>query len=178
MKDILIGRRMGSFENKVVPEWISFHSLGLVNIKNLTFLNGIDLDNFFVVNNNSSTFVNITIGNNIKNYPEDLSGFSRLKTLTLSDFPKKCPKFTTKQYMDMIIYVPKGTLAAYQEAEGWKNFWDIREIDESGIDDAAVVDEKVEIGRYDLQGRRVGEDYRGMVIVRFSDGSVRKTIVR
>ena len=35
--------------------------------------------------------------------------------------------FTNKQYMNMIVYVPKGTLATYQAADTWKNFWDIRE---------------------------------------------------
>ena len=35
--------------------------------------------------------------------------------------------FTNKQYMNMIVYVPKGTLATYQAADTWKDFWDIRE---------------------------------------------------
>ena len=35
--------------------------------------------------------------------------------------------FTNKQYVNMIVYVPKGTLATYQAADTWKNFWDIRE---------------------------------------------------
>ena len=37
--------------------------------------------------------------------------------------------FTNKQYVNMIVYVPKGTLATYQAANTWKNFWDIREED-------------------------------------------------
>ena len=35
--------------------------------------------------------------------------------------------FTNKQYLNTIVYVPKGTLATYQAADAWKEFWDIRE---------------------------------------------------
>ena len=37
----------------------------------------------------------------------------------------------------MIVYVPKGTLATYQAADTWKNFWDIQEFDPTGLDDVA-----------------------------------------
>lgn len=37
---------------------------------------------------------------------------------------------------------------------------------------------KAEAGRYDLSGRRVGHDYRGVVIVRYTDGTARKTIMK
>lgn len=88
------------------------------------------------------------------------------------------PKICNQAVHGYVIYVPKGSLSAYQNAYGWENFWDIREGEYSGIEDTAVTPAKTEVGRYDLQGRKVGEDYRGMVIVRFSDGSVKKTIVR
>lgn len=38
--------------------------------------------------------------------------------------------------------------------------------------------DKEETGRYNVQGQKVGSDYRGVVIVRFSDGSAVKTVVR
>lgn len=148
-------------------------------ITNLTFLDDVNIYNFFTYNDYSGTLVNLTIGNNVKNYPSSLEKYSNLQTIKLKDpVPHKCPSFVNKQYTDMIIYVPKGSLSAYQNASGWRNFWDIREGEYSGIEDTAVTPGKTEVGRYDLQGRKVDEDYRGMVIVRFSDGSVKKTIVR
>jgi hypothetical protein len=45
--------------------------------------------------------------------------------------------FTNKQYINMIVYVPKGTLATYQAADTWKDFWDIQEFDPTGIEDVA-----------------------------------------
>ena len=178
LTDITIGRNIRILRNNNV--WEDFRDkLNLEYITNLTFLDDIDIKDFFEYNDYSSTLVNLTIGNNVKNYPYSLEKYSNLQTITLKDpVPQRCPKFVTKQYTDMIIYVPKGSLSAYQNAYGWKNFWDIREGEYSGIEDTAVTPEKTEVGRYDLQGRKVGEDYRGMVIVRFSDGSVKKTIVR
>lgn len=110
--------------------------------------------------------------------PDSFTSLPSLTTIILTDkFPHSCPSFTTKQYLDAILYVPKGSLSAYQNADGWKNFWDIREGDgseESGIEEVRIPSEKQEIGRYDIQGRKVSEDYKGFVIIRYSDGSVRK----
>ena len=179
LTDITIGRniRIQRNNNNV---WEGFRDkLNLEYITNLTFLDDVNIENFFTYNDYSGTLVNLTIGKNVANYPYSLEQYSNLQTITLKDpVPQRCPKFVTKQYTDMIIYVPKGSLSAYQNAYGWENFWDIREGEYSGIEDTAVTPAKTEVGRYDLQGRKVGEDYRGMVIVRFSDGSVKKTIVR
>jgi hypothetical protein len=35
--------------------------------------------------------------------------------------------FTESQFAVMTLYVPKGSLATYQSADIWKNFWDIQE---------------------------------------------------
>lgn len=37
--------------------------------------------------------------------------------------------FTNTQYLNCNVYVPRGSLSAYQSAEGWKNFWNIEEYD-------------------------------------------------
>ena len=38
-------------------------------------------------------------------------------------------RFTNKQYISNTVYVPRGALGAYQQAEGWKNFWNLKEYD-------------------------------------------------
>ena len=48
--------------------------------------------------------------------------------------------------------------------------------DESGIDIVISENERAEIARYNLQGQKVSEDYQGMVIVRYSDGSTKKLL--
>ena len=69
-------------------------------------------------------------------------------------------------YVNLSVYVPKGSLAAYQSAYGWKNFWDIREYDETtGI--SAVKTRPQETGHnyYDLQGRKLREPQKGINII-------------
>ncbi|MBD5271519.1 MAG: leucine-rich repeat protein [Bacteroides sp.] len=85
---------------------------------------------------------------------------------------------TNKQYMDVEVKVPKGCLEAYQNAEGWKNFWNMSEMedDESGVETVIAETPKAEIARYNLQGQMVGDDYRGIIIVKYSDGSTAKMI--
>ena len=36
--------------------------------------------------------------------------------------------FTEKQYVNITLYVPTGSLETYQNADTWENFWDIREM--------------------------------------------------
>lgn len=49
--------------------------------------------------------------------------------------------FTNQQYIDANVYVPQGSLAAYQAADPWLNFWNIQEIDPTGIDNVSVDNE-------------------------------------
>ena len=80
---------------------------------------------------NCSSLTSITIPNSvtsIENYA--FSGCDSLTSIRLlGETPPTVGSndFTNKQYMNMIVYVPKGTLATYQAADTWKNFWDIRE---------------------------------------------------
>ena len=78
--------------------------------------------------------------------------------------------------MDVILYVPTGSLELYKNDDFWKNFWDIRAIGESGISDISVDQNCDEIARYDLQGNKVTDQYKGIVIVQYSDNSVRKIL--
>ena len=41
--------------------------------------------------------------------------------------PPVTAEWENSNYINSILYVPQGTLAVYQNADVWKNFWDIRE---------------------------------------------------
>ena len=89
--------------------------------------------------------------------------------------PPKIPEFSQMQYIDLEPVVPAEAIDAYREAPVWKEFWNLRPM--------ASVDEidspsKHEIGRYDLQGRKITDDYSGIAIVRYSDGSTRKIVAK
>ena len=53
--------------------------------------------------------------------------------------------FKESQYVNMTLYVPKGTLATYQSADIWKNFWDIQEFDATEIDDIKASNIAIEV---------------------------------
>ncbi len=77
-----------------------------------------------------------------------------------------------------ILYVPKGAKEAYSTADVWKGFYHIVEIDETGIDSITFDGTEVE-GFYNLSGVRVNTPTKGNVyIVRYSDGSRRKVLLK
>lgn len=84
--------------------------------------------------------------------------------------------FTTEQYLKTEIEVPAEALEAYKNADGWMYFWNLKAIDTTGVNSPSIPtnDEKIVIGRYNINGHQVDESYKGMVIVRYSDGSTRK----
>jgi len=68
-------------------------------------------------------------------------------------------KFTTQQYISNVVYVPQEALEAYKQADGWKNFWDIRAYNpESGVEDVSIENVSAEVFRvYNLAGILVKE---------------------
>ena len=91
--------------------------------------------------------------------------------------------FMDKNIMSTILYVPIGTKTEYEKMDPWRNFWNIEEIDYesfSGIKDVVCSDESTleETDRFDISGKHVSKDYKGLVIIRYSDGSIKKQIVK
>ena len=154
-------------------------SVGLNKISNLTILDNIGKIDFLFSDKDflPETLSELTIGENNTDYPSNLSSYKSLKTITLKDrTPQRCPEFTNLQFENIKVYVPEGALSSYQNADGWKNFWHLSDSDESGINEIISDAIKTEVARYDLQGRQVSADYRGLIIVCYSDGSVEKVI--
>jgi len=85
--------------------------------------------------------------------------------------------FSESMLLNTTLYVPKGCKGAYEKEDPWRNFWEIQETEFSGVDDAIADYTKTETGRYNLQGHQVTDDYKGVVIVKYSDGSTRKLIL-
>ena len=93
-------------------------------------------------------------------------------------------EFTGENYSKDIIYlaatlnVPKGSKNLYSNVKGWKKFANIEEFDVTNIaaqyrsKDARIVDV------YKLNGQRSDDVHRGVNIVRMSDGTTRKVVVK
>ena len=75
------------------------------------------------------------------------------------------------------LYVPLGTKQAYSETEVWREFGEIKEYDVSGVDKVDNHSEAKEVSRYSLDGQRLSAPIKGLNIVRYSDGSIKKVVV-
>lgn len=76
------------------------------------------------------------------------------------------------------LYVPQGTKEAYANADVWKDFENIIEYDATGIDKVTNRSDVKEISRYSLNGQRVTSPTKGVNIVIYSDGSIKKVAVQ
>ena len=62
------------------------------------------------------------------------------------------------------LNVPEGSKTAYQNAEYWKNFTNIVEIDPSGVQ-TITLDKGINAPVYDLNGRKLKEPSKGINII-------------
>ena len=74
------------------------------------------------------------------------------------------------------VYVPKGTYDAYKSSE-FGYFENIVEFDATGIDKVTTSTNAKEVSRYSANGQRLSAPAKGLNIVKYSDGSVKKVVV-
>lgn len=74
------------------------------------------------------------------------------------------------------LYVPKGCANKYRNAEVWRDF-DIEEMEVTGIGSATNDSTVTEEARYDANGNLLAAPAKGLNIVRYSDGTVKKIMV-
>ena len=75
------------------------------------------------------------------------------------------------------VYVPTGTSDAYKSSE-FGCFENIVEFDATGIDKVATSTNAKEVSRYSANGQRLSAPAKGLNIVKYSDGSVKKVVVQ
>ena len=90
-------------------------------------------------------------------------GCSGLRSIYVhGEVPIKCnPEFPDNVIREAILYVPTGTLAAYEKVDPWRNFWNIEETDFSGVttatsDNGSQVQLSVESGILTISGLDTG----------------------
>ena len=76
------------------------------------------------------------------------------------------------------LYVPQGTETDYFLADVWGDFGKIVEFDATGIDKVTTSNDAKEFSRYSVNGQRLSAPAKGLNIVKYSDGSVKKVAVQ
>jgi len=76
------------------------------------------------------------------------------------------------------LYVPQGTEQDYWLSPGWGDFGKIVEYDPTGIDRVTTSTDAKELSRYSVNGQRLSVPAKGLNIVKYSDGSVKKVVVQ
>ena len=76
------------------------------------------------------------------------------------------------------LYVPQGTEQDYWLSPGWGDFGKIVEFDATGIDKVTTSNDAKELSRYSVNGQRLSAPAKGLNIVKYSDGSVKKVAVQ
>ena len=75
------------------------------------------------------------------------------------------------------VYVPKGTYDDYWLSE-FGYFENIVEFDPTGVNNVITSNDAKELSRYSLNGQRLFAPTKGLNIVKYSDGSVKKVVVQ
>ena len=98
-------------------------------------------------------------------------------------YPDIVPKMGSDVFYDVdkkncTLYVPQGTKQDYFLADVWGDFENIVEFDPTGIDKTTTSTDVEEVSRYSVNGQRLVGPTKGLNIVKYSDGSVKKVAVQ
>ena len=84
----------------------------------------------------------------------------------------------SQESREWTLYVPKGMKTVYQNSERWSYCKEIIEMETSGIDSVILNPDAKEVSRFSADGQRLAVPVKGLNIVKYSDGSARKVVVK
>ena len=110
---------------------------------------------------------------------EAFKGCTSLTSLYVNNTtpPELDDTFEKIHYTWTDLYVPVGSIEAYSTASGWKNFVSISEYNPAVINTTSNGD-VMESSRYSLNGQQIIEAKKGINIIKMSDGSTKKVLVK
>ena len=86
--------------------------------------------------------------------------------------------FSDSTTKNVTLYVPKGSYVYYRIADFWDEFIQIKEFDAiaADIENTHSAHSVKELTRYAVNGQRLATPAKGLNIVRYSDGTVKKVM--
>ena len=112
---------------------------------------------------------------------EAFQGCSGLTSIYV--YAEKVPKIDSNAFKGVdakkcTVYVPMGTRDDYCASDFGDYFENIVEFEATGIDKTTTSTDVEEVARYSVNGQRLSAPTKGLNIVKYSDGSVKKVAVR
>lgn len=87
--------------------------------------------------------------------------------------------FENETKINATLYVPKGSLLDYWDDNQWKKFMNIEEFDVTSIGSLNINTNDVqEVSRYSDNGQRLNTPAKGLNIVKYNNGTVKKIMVK
>ena len=132
--------------------------------------------------NGCSGLTSLTLPDGVTSiYFDAFAGCSGLTSIYV--YAEKVPKIDSKAFEGFdakkcTLYVPMGTSSDYWLSDFGDYFENIVEFDATGIDKTTISTDIEEVTRYSVNGQRLYAPTKGLNIVKYSDGSVKKVTVR
>lgn len=87
--------------------------------------------------------------------------------------------FDSETKINATLYVPKGSLLDYWDDNQWKKFMNIEEFDATSIGSLNTnANDVQEVSRYSDNGQRLNTPAKGLNIVKYNNGMVKKIMVK
>lgn len=83
--------------------------------------------------------------------------------------------FDESCYKNATLYVPQDSKQRYAHASIWMKFEKIEEFDPTPVISVSIDNNVSETSRYSINGQRLNSPTKGMNIVKYSDGTVKKS---
>ncbi|MBR7028032.1 MAG: leucine-rich repeat domain-containing protein, partial [Bacteroidaceae bacterium] len=124
----------------------------------------------------------VTIGNSVTSIGNYAfywcSGLEDIYALRTDPAAYDCATYAFSEY-SATLHVPAGSQEAYSKTVPWAWFTKtVEEEDLTAIQSLTLTPSEAGESYYNLQGQRIAEPQKGIVIVRYSDGTSRKMYVR
>ena len=155
----------------------TFAFSGCNNLKSLTFHCPVVNGEWF-----PQQVKEVVIGSEVQSFVErsfgGYGGLANVYLLQEQPYEIAIQVFSRNTYDLGTLHVPVGTKELYKQTAGWNRFVNIEEDAPTGINAAHCVKGAEEAARYTMDGRHLSKPQPGVNIVRMTDGTTKKVIVK
>ena len=133
--------------------------------------------------NGCTNLTSITLPSNLKKIEENAFEGCTGLTSIYAFMEKPCTidetTFDSETKINATLYVPKGSLLDYWDDNQWKKFMNIEEFDATSIGSLNTnANDVQEVSRYSDNGQRLNTPAKGLNIVKYNNGMVKKIMVK